>query len=136
MPTILVFSLLTLLTLGVFRPAEAQQARNIPLIGYLAGSGSSPNKAFVQGMRDLGYLEDKDVAFAFRTTMGRSESYADLAAELLSLKVDVIVADGTSASLAAKKATSTTPIVMTTSTDLLETGLLLVSPDPEETSLG
>jgi putative ABC transport system substrate-binding protein len=102
---------------------QAQQPRNIPLVGYLAGSGS-PNKAFVQGMRDLGYVEGKDVAFAFRTTEGRSERYADLAAELVSLKVDIIIADGTSASLAAKKATSTIPIVMTTSTDPVGNGLV------------
>ena len=104
---------------------QAQQPRNILLVGYLAGSGS-PNKAFVQGMRDLGYVEGKDVAFAFRTTEGRSERYADLAAELVlvSLKVDIIIADGTSASLAAKKATSTIPIVMTTSTDPVGNGLV------------
>jgi ABC-type uncharacterized transport system substrate-binding protein len=110
-----------LLALGVI--AEAQQS-GIPWIGYLTGAGSSPNKAFVEGLRDLGYVEGKNIAFVFRTTEGRRERSADLAAELVSLKVDIIVADGTSPALAAKKATGTIPIVMTTSTDPVANGLV------------
>src|SRR5215831_17245060 len=103
---------------------EAQQPGKIHWIGYLTGSGLSPNQAFVQGMRDLGYVEGKNIGFVFRTTEGKSERYADLAAELVRLKVDIIVADFTSASLAAKKATSTIPIVMTNGTDPVGTGLV------------
>ena len=73
--------------------AEAQQARTMPLIGYLAAAGSSPNQAFMQGMRDLGYVEGKNIAFAYRTTEGRTERYVELAAELVSLTVDIIIAD-------------------------------------------
>jgi hypothetical protein len=51
--------------------AEAQQPAKIPWVGYLAGSGSSPNQAFVQGMRDLGYIEGKNIAFVYRTTEGK-----------------------------------------------------------------
>ena len=104
--------------------AEAQQARTMPLIGYLAGAGSSPNQAFMQGMRDLGYVEGKNIAFAYRTTEGRTERNVELAAELVSLKVDIIIADGTPPGLAAKKATSTIPIVLATSTDPVGNGLV------------
>src|SRR5215470_2207948 len=104
-------------------PAEAQQP-GTRWIGYLTGSGSSPNQAFVQGLRELGYVEGKNIAFVFRTAEGNPERYNGLAAELVRLKVDIIVADFTSPALAAKKATSTIPIVMTTLTDPIGTGLV------------
>jgi putative ABC transport system substrate-binding protein len=104
--------------------AEAQQARTMPLIGYLAGAGSSPNQAFMQGLRDLGYVEGRNIAFAYRTTEGRTERYVELAAELVNLTVDIIIADGTTPGLAAKKATSTIPIVLATSTDPVGNGLV------------
>src|SRR5215471_18910286 len=94
---------------ALYVPAAAQQQAKIPWIGYLGGAGSGPAPALVQGLRDLGYLEGKNVAFVFRTAEGRGERYSDLAAELVRLKVDVIVVDGTSPALAAKKATSTIP---------------------------
>src|SRR4030095_3375521 len=75
-------------------------------------------------MRDLGYVEGKNIAFVFRTTEGNPERYADLAAELVRQQVDIIVADFTRAALAAKKATSTIPIVMTNGTDPVGTGLV------------
>src|SRR5215467_14276352 len=82
-----------LLALGF--SAEAQQSGKIPWIGYLGGAGSGPAPALVQGLRDLGYLEGKNIAFVFRTAEGRGERYSDLAAELVRLKVDVIVVNGT-----------------------------------------
>ena len=97
--------------------AEAQQPGKIPWIGYLAGTGSGPSPVFIQGLRDLGYVEGKNIAFAYRTTEGRTERNAELAAELVSLKVDIIIADGTGPGLAAKKATSTIPIVLATGAD-------------------
>ena len=103
---------------------EAQQPGKIPWIGYLAGGGSGPSPAFIQGLRDLGYIEGKNIGFVFRTTEGRSERYADLAVEVVRLKVDVIVVDGIGPALAAKKATSTIPIVMTNSNDPVGTGLV------------
>jgi putative ABC transport system substrate-binding protein len=120
---IFVFALGAML-LALSFPAEAQQQGKIPWIGYLAGGGSGPSPAFIQGLRDLGYVEGKNTAFVFRTAEGRSERYSDLAAELVRLKVDIIVADGTGPSLAAKKVTGTIPIVMTTSTDPVGTGLV------------
>jgi putative ABC transport system substrate-binding protein len=105
-------------------PVHAQQAAKIPWIGYLTGSGSGPSPAFILGLRDLGYVEGKNIAFVFRTVEGKSERYADLAAELVRLKVDIIIADGSGSTLALKKATSTIPIVMTTSADPVGTGLV------------
>ena len=105
-------------------PAQAQQPGKIPWIGYLAATGSGPAPAFVQGLRDLGYVEGKNIAIVFRTAEGKTERTADLAAELVRLKVDLIVADNTAAALALKKATSTIPIVMTTSTDPVGSGLI------------
>ncbi len=102
----------------------AQQPAKIPWIGYLAGSGSGPSPAFVQGLRDLGYIEGKNIAFAFRTVEGKRERYSDLAAELVRLKVDIIIADGSPPTLALKKATSTIPIVMANSSDPVGTGLV------------
>src|SRR5215468_9436695 len=102
--------------------ADAQQPAKIPWIGYLASGGSGPSPAFIQGLRDLGYIEGKNIGFVFRTTEGRSERNAGLAAELVRLKVEVIVVDGTSQALAAKKATSTLSIVMTQSNDVVGTG--------------
>jgi len=120
---IIVFTLCAVL----FAPCgsvEAQQPGKIPWIGYLASGGSGPSPAFIQGLRDLGYIEGKNIGFVFRTTEGRSERNADLAAELVRLKVEVIVVDGTSQALAAKKATSTLSIVMTQSNDVVGTGLV------------
>src|SRR5215469_1115595 len=111
------FAILTLCALlGALRiSAEAQQSGKIPWIGYLAGAGSGPSPAFIQGLRDLGYIEGKNIGFVFRTTEGKTERYADLAAEVVRLKVDVIVTDNTATALALKRVTGTIPIVMTTS---------------------
>jgi putative ABC transport system substrate-binding protein len=104
--------------------AEAQQPKKVPRIGYLAGAGSAPSQAFLQGLRDLGYVEGQNIAFEYRTAEFNAERYADLAAELVRLKVDIIVADSTGTALAAKKATTIIPIVMTTSSDPVGDGLI------------
>ena len=104
--------------------AQAQQPGKVPRIGYLADAGSSPPQAFLQGLRDLGYVDGKNIAFEYRTTDGKSERRADQVAELVHLKVDIIVADGTGPTLAAKKAASAIPIVMTSSSDPVGTGLI------------
>jgi putative ABC transport system substrate-binding protein len=116
-------AILLLLT-GWLRMADAQQPAKIPWIGYLAGAGSGPSPAFILGLRDLGYVESKNIGVVFRTAEGRTARYADLAAELVRLKVDIIVTDYTLAALALKKATSTIPIVITNSTDPVATGLV------------
>jgi putative ABC transport system substrate-binding protein len=120
--------------LAVCFPAAAQQPTKIPWIGYLAGAGSGPAPAFLQGLRDLGYVEGKNIGIVYRTTESRSERSADLAAEVVRLKVDVIVVDGSSIAVAVKKATSSIPIVLASSTDPVGTGLSPAWPDPVETS--
>ena len=86
--------------------AEAQQAEKVFRIGYLGSSGSDPPQAFRQGPRDLGYVEGKNIIFEYRTTRGKSARYPDLAAELVRLRVDVIVGEGAGAIGAAKNASA------------------------------
>jgi ABC-type uncharacterized transport system substrate-binding protein len=92
--------------------AEAQQPKKVPRIGYLTGVGSAPDKGFRQGLSDLGYVEGKNILIEFRTTESKSERLPELAAELVRMKVDVIVADTAGEVTAAKNATATIPIVM------------------------
>ena len=103
---------------------DAQQPGKIPWIGYLANAGSGPSPAFTQGLRDLGYVEGKNIAFVFRTTEGKNERYSDLAAELVRLNVDIIVVGGNTGIRAAKKATSTIPIIMTSVGDPVGLGIV------------
>jgi ABC-type uncharacterized transport system substrate-binding protein len=112
------------LVVALCSSVPAQQPEKIHWIGYLAGAGSSPNQAFVQGMREFGYVEGTNVAFVYRTTEGRTERYSDIVAELTRLKLDIIVTDTTDAAAALKKATNTIPIVMMSSTDPVQAGLI------------
>jgi ABC-type uncharacterized transport system substrate-binding protein len=110
-----VFSIAVLLG-GLFSPvsAEAQQAAKIARIGYLMlDLAASPHlrEAFSQGLRDLGYVEGRDVVIEHRSAEGKVERLPALAAELVELKVDVIVAAATLPALATKQATKTIPIV-------------------------
>ena len=95
--------------------AEAQQAAKISRIGLLANNpAASPHllEAFLQGLRDLGYVEGRNVVIEYRDAEGNADRFPALAAELVALKVDVIVAaQSTLAALAAKQATRTLPIV-------------------------
>ena len=108
----LAFSI-TLLLGGLFNPvaAEAEQAAKIARIGWLGDNPAiSPHlrEAFLQGLRDLGYVEGRNVVIEYRLAEGESERFPALAAELVALKVDVIVAaTGALAALAAKQATRT-----------------------------
>ncbi len=81
-------------------------------------------EAFRQGLRDLGYVEGRDIVIEFRSAEGKLERFPALAAELVALKVDVIVAANTSAALAAKQATTTVPIVFAGPTDPVTSGLV------------
>ena len=116
--------LLATILLTTASAAEAQEGKKVPWIGYLAGSGAGPSPVFMQGLRALGYVEGKNIAFVFRTTEGKNERYSDLAAELVRLNVDIIVAGGNTSIRAAKKATSTIPIVMTSIGDPVGLGLV------------
>src|SRR5678815_4139402 len=95
------------LALALVSLAEAQQAEKVFRIGYLGSSGSGPPRAFRQGLRDFGYVESKNIIFEYRTTPVNSARYPDLAAELVRLRVDVIVGARIRAIRAAKNASAT-----------------------------
>ena len=119
--------LLTTLFCAIAPFAQAQQPGKIHRIGFLSRGvpGSSPDiEAFRQGLRDLGYVEGKNLVIEYRYTERKADRYPDLLSDLVRLKVDVIIGDGTGATIAAKKATSTIPIVMTSTTDPVGNGLI------------
>ena len=116
--------------------AGAQQARKVWQIGYLAAGNRSENltylNSFRQGLRDLGYLEGRNIAIEYRWGEGNYERLPLLAAELVKVPVDVIVtAQSTPATFAAKKATLTIPIVMVGTGDPVKTGLVSNLARPE-----
>jgi putative ABC transport system substrate-binding protein len=96
-------------------PVEAQQASSVARVGVLAGGGDlfrAGFESFRQRLRELGYVEGQNIVLFVRTAEGRAERYPDLAAELVQLRVDVILAQGNPALAALKQATATIPIVM------------------------
>src|SRR5215475_476472 len=103
-----------MLALGV--TAEAQQPKKVPRVGYLSATSGPTNagrfEAFRQGLRELGYVEGKNIFIEWRFAEGKFDRLPDLAAELVRLKVDVIVTLGPIINRPAKEATSTIPIVM------------------------
>jgi putative ABC transport system substrate-binding protein len=106
---------------------RAQQTSKVYSIGYLSAGTGHPftlRDAFVEALRQLGWIEGKNVVFEYRYAENRLDRLPELAAELVRLKVDVIVTAGTLAPLAAKRATTTIPIVMTAPGDPLGTGLV------------
>jgi putative tryptophan/tyrosine transport system substrate-binding protein len=114
--------------------AEAQQATKIPPIGYLTGTSLSTNaarnEAFRQGLRELGYVEGKNIVIEWRSAEGKLDRLPALAAELVRLKVDVIVTGGPPATRAAKEATATIPIVMAQDIDPVASGFVASLPRP------
>jgi putative ABC transport system substrate-binding protein len=107
--------------------AEAQHAAKVVRIGYLGTNRAVASRhvdAFLQGLRDLGYVEGRNLVIEFRDAEGRLERLPALAAELVALKVDVIVAATTPGALAAKQATSTVPIVFAVAADPVTDGLV------------
>src|SRR5216684_4646996 len=102
--------------------AEAQPSTTIPRIGLLADATSwEPLRL---GLRDLGYVEGKSIALEERSSQGRNERFSDLASELVRLNVNIIVTWGTPATVAAKEATKTIPIVMASAGDPVRSGLV------------
>jgi putative tryptophan/tyrosine transport system substrate-binding protein len=112
----------------VHRAFRAQQAGKLPTIGFLgAATPSAANQwvaAFVQRLRELGWIEGRTVSIEYRWAEGRSERFAEIAAEFVRLKVDVIVTWGTASIVAAKQATSVIPIVFAAAGDPVGTGLV------------
>ena len=115
--------LLVGLTLVSVPFVEAQQPTKVPLIGYLTAT-SSDDGAFRQGLRELGYVEEKSIVIEWRFAKGKLDWLPDLAAELVRMKVNVIVVAGGNAALAAKKATSNIPIVIASASDPVGSGLV------------
>jgi putative ABC transport system substrate-binding protein len=121
---ILVLSLLT-----TPPAANAQQRGSVPRIGVLLPGSPEPEyerrlDAFRQGLRELGYIDTQNILLEYRWAYARYEHMADLVAELLRLQVDVLVIDSTRAGLAAKRATSTLPIVLAVAADPVGNGLV------------
>src|SRR5262245_19777047 len=116
-----------LLALAVI--AEAQQPGKIPRIGYMSGTGvskapGSQVEAFRQGLRDLGYVEGKNIHVEYRYSLDGRDSVSDQTTELVRLKVDVLVLPTWSSILAAKNATKTIPIVMVSPIDPVAAGFV------------
>src|SRR3972149_10817864 len=108
--------------------AHAQQPKKIPRIGYLSAlsqpADSYRSEAFRQGLRELGYVEGKGIIIEYRYAEGKLDLLPDLAAELVRLKVDIIVTQSTLDAYAARQSTSTIPILMTASGDAVGTGIV------------
>src|SRR5262245_19641752 len=108
-------------------PAEAQQTKRVPRIGFLAAPSqsffSARAEGFRQGLRNLGYIEGKNIVIEYRYADGNLRRLPELAEELVSLKVDVIVASG-GGGMAAKNATQTIPIVFASVQDPVAIGLV------------
>jgi ABC-type uncharacterized transport system substrate-binding protein len=119
------FTLLFSAAMAAARPLRAQQ-KLVPVIGFL-GTVLPPAAfmdAFKQGLGETGYVEGQNLAIEFRSAEGRYDRLPALAADLVVRKVEVIVAGGTPAALAAKNATSTIPIAFNVGVDPVEAGLV------------
>src|SRR5207253_10737043 len=119
---------ITLIILAAAFTADAQQPKKVPRIGFLSGvfpsSISARTEAFRQGLRELGYVEGKNIVIEWRSAEGKADRLPALAAELVRLKVDIIVTAGPPLTRAAKEATTTIPIVMAQDTDPVGNGFV------------
>ena len=121
----IILSMLATAMFAFVNPSEAQQPKKVPRIGYQsAGSSGEREEAFRQGLRELGYVEGQNIVIEWRFAQGKPDQVPRNAAELVRLKVDVIVTGGPTDTRAAKAATSTIPIVMTNESDPVGTGIV------------
>jgi putative ABC transport system substrate-binding protein len=109
--------------------AEAQQPAKMPRIGFITVAGSAKNsgvlnETFRQGLRELGYVEGKNIRIEYRYTAGEGERVPEFVAELVQLKVDAFVINSSAAIRVAQQATKTIPIIMLTSSDPVEAGMI------------
>ena len=120
--------ILTTLFLATVNPTHAQQTGKVPRIGFLDNSTASSMavllEAFRQELSELGWIEGKNITIEYRFAEQKNERLPELAADLVRLKLDMIATTGGPAALAAKKATTTIPIVMTSVGDPVATGLV------------
>jgi putative ABC transport system substrate-binding protein len=116
------------ISIGLCSSAPAQQPKKIPHVGYLTisslTSNAARNEAFRQGMRELGYVEGKNIVIEWRSGEGKVERKSELVAELVRLRVDVIVTSGPTMTRAAQQATATIPIVMAFDPDPVRNGFI------------
>jgi putative ABC transport system substrate-binding protein len=123
---LLALGLVSVLLFALCGPTFAQQPKKIPRIGVLTGGSASANtgrhEAFRQGLREVGYVEGKSIILEWRNADGKIANLPALAAELVRLKVDVIVTAGPQVTRAAKEATTTIPIVMAFDNDPVGSG--------------
>lgn len=123
----------------LFAPSVTAQAQptKVPQIGFLCtiprAAYSARIGAFRQGLRDLGYVEGKNIVIEYRSAEGKPDRLAGLAAELVHLKVDLIVSSGPTATPVAKEATSTIPIVMGFDSDPVANGFVTSLAQPGRT---
>ena len=118
---------LSAILLALVLPTQAQQPKKVPRIGILSPLSSSADDlldAFRQGLRELGYVEGQNIVIEYRSAEGRNDRLPELAAELVRLKVDVLVTTGPAAVGAGKQATSTIPIVMGAVGDAVDFGFV------------
>jgi putative ABC transport system substrate-binding protein len=122
------FWLRTTVLLSTAPSAEAQQSKKVPRIGYLGAASASADapraEAFRKGLRDLGYIEGQNIIIEYRYEERAFERLPGMAAELVRLKIDVLVTVTTNAALAAKNTTRTIPIVFLGVTDPVAAGLV------------
>jgi len=120
--------------------ARAQQAGKLPTIGFLGALSPSESSswvaAFLQRLRELGWIEGRNIAIEYRWAEGRSDRLAQFAAEFVRLKVDIIATWATAPALAAKQATSVIPIVFATAGDPVGTGLVASLARPSGNATG
>ena len=121
-------------------PARTQQPGKLPTIGFLGQSTRSAASewvaAFVQRLRELGRIEGRTITIEYRWAEGRDERFAEIAAEFVRLRVDIIVTSGTPQVLAAKRATSVIPIVFATAGDPVASGLVASLAQPGGNATG
>jgi putative tryptophan/tyrosine transport system substrate-binding protein len=120
-------AIVTFLLLFSASGAQAEQSNKLPRIGYISGTLDIRNAGFEalrQGLRDLGYIEGKNVAIEYRYTEGKRERISEFVTELLKLPVDVLVSPTPSVIRAARDATKTVPIIMVTTSDPVATGIV------------
>jgi putative ABC transport system substrate-binding protein len=110
--------------LTVSTPVEGQQTKIIPRIGYLSGTGSSPNDAFLGALRELGYAEGRSITIEFRTAGGNIHHLPAIALKLASLPIASIFASDFNSAVASKNATTNIPIVFQTLGDPVASGLI------------
>src|SRR5215471_17533602 len=120
--------LVVLILVALCTSVEAQQQKKVPRIGFLSATSpstiSARTDAFRQGLRDLGYVEGKNIVIEWRYAEGKMDRLPDLASELVRLKVDIVVTGGPAATRPAKEATVSIPIVMAFDTDPVGNGLV------------